>query len=202
MPTCRTRWPAAARARSEPGPAGRPPSALQWRFPAFRRPTMRTTKATHAVERLKTRTGNPRYAAVSVPGDLFYLTAAPAAASRSSARRCRPTSSWPSSTVCRRLRRARPASSTRPSRTRSARPRAETAAAGALPIHGATRCRPAAVARPGSPARLPRSPPSRVPRGLARRHPAAASGRSDGEAFGTIGHSISPLTAAPAARPP
>ncbi|AEA59518.1 conserved hypothetical protein [Burkholderia gladioli] len=35
---------------------------------------MRTTKATHAVERLKTRTGNPRYAAVSVPGDLFYLT--------------------------------------------------------------------------------------------------------------------------------
>ncbi|WP_176082173.1 hypothetical protein [Paraburkholderia tropica] len=35
---------------------------------------MRTTKATHAVERLKTRTGNPRYAAVSVPGGLFYLT--------------------------------------------------------------------------------------------------------------------------------
>ncbi|WP_070108351.1 MULTISPECIES: hypothetical protein [Burkholderia] len=35
---------------------------------------MRTTKATLAVERLKTRTGNTRYAAVSVPGDLFYLT--------------------------------------------------------------------------------------------------------------------------------
>ncbi|KAF1027131.1 MAG: hypothetical protein GAK40_01129 [Burkholderia plantarii] len=35
---------------------------------------MRTTKATHAVERLKTRTGNPRYAAVSLPGDLFYLS--------------------------------------------------------------------------------------------------------------------------------
>jgi hypothetical protein len=34
---------------------------------------MRTTKATYAVERLKTRTGNTRYAAVSVPGDLFYL---------------------------------------------------------------------------------------------------------------------------------
>ncbi|CAG9240124.1 hypothetical protein BGLA2_990116 [Burkholderia gladioli] len=48
----------------------------------------------------------------------------------------------------------------------------------------------------GSAARLPRSPPSRAPRGLARRHPTAASGRSDGEAFGTIGHSISPLTAA------
>ncbi len=29
---------------------------------------MRTTKATHAVERLKTRTGNPRYAAVSDAG--------------------------------------------------------------------------------------------------------------------------------------
>lgn len=35
---------------------------------------MRTTKATLAVERLKTRTGNMRYAAVSLPGDLFYLT--------------------------------------------------------------------------------------------------------------------------------
>ncbi len=35
---------------------------------------MRTTKATLAVDRLKTRTGNTRYAAVSVPGDLFYLT--------------------------------------------------------------------------------------------------------------------------------
>jgi hypothetical protein len=35
---------------------------------------MRTTKATLAVERLKTRTGNTRYATVSLPGDLFYLT--------------------------------------------------------------------------------------------------------------------------------
>ncbi|WP_179404365.1 hypothetical protein [Burkholderia guangdongensis] len=34
---------------------------------------MRTTKAIHAVERLKTRSGNPHFAAVAVPGDLFYL---------------------------------------------------------------------------------------------------------------------------------
>jgi len=34
---------------------------------------MRTTKATHAVERLKTRSGNPHFAAVAMPGGLFYL---------------------------------------------------------------------------------------------------------------------------------
>jgi hypothetical protein len=34
---------------------------------------MRSTKAIHAVERLKTRSGNARYAAVSLPGGLFYL---------------------------------------------------------------------------------------------------------------------------------
>jgi hypothetical protein len=34
---------------------------------------MRTTKATYAVERLKTRTGNPQFAAVAMPGGLFYL---------------------------------------------------------------------------------------------------------------------------------
>lgn len=34
---------------------------------------MRTTKATHAVERLKTRSGNPQFAAVAMAGGLFYL---------------------------------------------------------------------------------------------------------------------------------
>ena len=34
---------------------------------------MRTTKATNAVERLKTRSGNPHFAAVAMPGGLFYL---------------------------------------------------------------------------------------------------------------------------------
>jgi hypothetical protein len=34
---------------------------------------MRSTKAINAVERLKTRSGNPNYAAVSMPGGLFYL---------------------------------------------------------------------------------------------------------------------------------
>ncbi|KVD83542.1 hypothetical protein WS62_22015 [Burkholderia sp. ABCPW 14] len=34
---------------------------------------MRTTQATRAVERLKTRTGNAQYAAVGMPGGLFYL---------------------------------------------------------------------------------------------------------------------------------
>ncbi|CAN0618847.1 conserved protein of unknown function [Burkholderia multivorans] len=34
---------------------------------------MRTTKATYAVERLKTRSGNPHFAAVAMPGGLFYL---------------------------------------------------------------------------------------------------------------------------------
>jgi hypothetical protein len=34
---------------------------------------MRSTKATYAVERLKTRSGNTRYAAVSLSGGLFYL---------------------------------------------------------------------------------------------------------------------------------
>jgi len=34
---------------------------------------MRTTRAIHAVERLKTRSGNPRFAAVSLSGGLFYL---------------------------------------------------------------------------------------------------------------------------------
>jgi hypothetical protein len=34
---------------------------------------MRSTKAISAVERLKTRTGNPQYAAVSMPGGYFYL---------------------------------------------------------------------------------------------------------------------------------
>jgi hypothetical protein len=35
--------------------------------------SVRSTKAIYAVERLKTRSGNPRYAAVSVSGGLFYL---------------------------------------------------------------------------------------------------------------------------------
>ena len=34
---------------------------------------MRSTKAISAVERLKTRTGNAQYAAVSLPGGYFYL---------------------------------------------------------------------------------------------------------------------------------
>jgi len=34
---------------------------------------MRTTKAIHAVERLKTRSGNSRFAAISLSGGLFYL---------------------------------------------------------------------------------------------------------------------------------
>jgi hypothetical protein len=34
---------------------------------------MRSTKAINAVERLKTRSGNPQYAAVSLSGGLFYL---------------------------------------------------------------------------------------------------------------------------------
>ncbi|MBB5445233.1 MULTISPECIES: hypothetical protein [unclassified Paraburkholderia] len=34
---------------------------------------MRTTRAIHAVERLKTRTGNPRFTAISLSGGLFYL---------------------------------------------------------------------------------------------------------------------------------
>jgi hypothetical protein len=34
---------------------------------------MRSTKAINAVERLKTRSGNPHYAAVSMPGGYFYL---------------------------------------------------------------------------------------------------------------------------------
>ncbi|WP_277185802.1 hypothetical protein [Caballeronia sp. BR00000012568055] len=34
---------------------------------------MRSTKAISAVERLKTRTGNAQYAAVSMPGGYFYL---------------------------------------------------------------------------------------------------------------------------------
>jgi hypothetical protein len=34
---------------------------------------MRSTKAISAVERLKTRTGNSQYAAVSMPGGYFYL---------------------------------------------------------------------------------------------------------------------------------
>jgi hypothetical protein len=34
---------------------------------------MRGTKAIYAVERLKTRSGNALYAAVSLPGALFYL---------------------------------------------------------------------------------------------------------------------------------
>ncbi|MDR5783397.1 hypothetical protein QCE63_28700 [Caballeronia sp. LZ065] len=34
---------------------------------------MRSTKAINAVERLKTRSDNPNYAAVSMPGGLFYL---------------------------------------------------------------------------------------------------------------------------------
>jgi hypothetical protein len=34
---------------------------------------MRSTKAINAVERLKTRSGNPHYAAVSLSGGLFYL---------------------------------------------------------------------------------------------------------------------------------
>jgi len=34
---------------------------------------MRTTRAIHAVERLKTRSGNARYAAIALSGGLFYL---------------------------------------------------------------------------------------------------------------------------------
>jgi hypothetical protein len=34
---------------------------------------MRSTKAIAAVERLKTRSGNPQYAAVGMSGGLFYL---------------------------------------------------------------------------------------------------------------------------------
>jgi hypothetical protein len=34
---------------------------------------MRSTKAIAAVERLKTRSGNPQFAAVSMSGGLFYL---------------------------------------------------------------------------------------------------------------------------------
>jgi len=34
---------------------------------------VRSTKAINAVERLKTRSGNPHYAAVSLSGGLFYL---------------------------------------------------------------------------------------------------------------------------------
>ncbi|KMY85974.1 hypothetical protein BUMB_01864 [Candidatus Paraburkholderia calva] len=34
---------------------------------------MRSTKAISAVERLKMRSGNPRYVAVSMPGGYFYL---------------------------------------------------------------------------------------------------------------------------------
>jgi hypothetical protein len=34
---------------------------------------MRTTRAIHAVERLKTRSGNPRFVAISLSGGLFYL---------------------------------------------------------------------------------------------------------------------------------
>ncbi|QSN62933.1 MULTISPECIES: hypothetical protein [unclassified Caballeronia] len=34
---------------------------------------MRSTRAISAVERLKTRSGNPHYAAVSMPGGYFYL---------------------------------------------------------------------------------------------------------------------------------
>ena len=34
---------------------------------------MRSTRAISAVERLKTRSGNPRYAAVSMPRGFFYL---------------------------------------------------------------------------------------------------------------------------------
>jgi hypothetical protein len=34
---------------------------------------MRSTKAIYAVERLKNRSGNPLYAAVNMPGGLFYL---------------------------------------------------------------------------------------------------------------------------------
>jgi hypothetical protein len=34
---------------------------------------MRSTKAIYAVERLKTRSGHPGYAAVSLAGGLFYL---------------------------------------------------------------------------------------------------------------------------------
>ncbi|PCE25157.1 hypothetical protein BWP39_11570 [Paraburkholderia acidicola] len=34
---------------------------------------MRTTRAIHAVERLKTRSGNPQYAAISLAGGVFFL---------------------------------------------------------------------------------------------------------------------------------
>lgn len=34
---------------------------------------MRTTRAIHAVERLKTRSGNAQFAAISLSGGLFYL---------------------------------------------------------------------------------------------------------------------------------
>jgi hypothetical protein len=40
---------------------------------ALIRRIVRSTKAINAVERLKTRSGNPHYAAVSLSGGLFYL---------------------------------------------------------------------------------------------------------------------------------
>ncbi|MDR5735367.1 hypothetical protein QCE47_23890 [Caballeronia sp. LZ025] len=43
---------------------------------------MRSTKAINAVERLKTRSGNPNYAAVSMPGGYFYLIERSAEGSR------------------------------------------------------------------------------------------------------------------------
>ena len=43
-------------------------------IPSIRRShIMRTTRAIHAVERLKTRSGNPQFAAISLSGGLFYL---------------------------------------------------------------------------------------------------------------------------------
>jgi hypothetical protein len=43
---------------------------------------MRSTKAINAVERLKTRSGNAQYAAVSMPGGVFYLIERSAEGSR------------------------------------------------------------------------------------------------------------------------
>ncbi|MDR5828482.1 hypothetical protein P9250_11410 [Caballeronia sp. LP006] len=43
---------------------------------------MRSTKAINAVERLKTRSGNVHYAAVSMPGGYFYLIERSAEGSR------------------------------------------------------------------------------------------------------------------------
>ena len=57
---------------------------------------VRSTKAINAVERLKTRSGNPQYAAISLSGGLFYLVDRALAASKNSPHPCRSMISSPS----------------------------------------------------------------------------------------------------------